>query len=138
MEIKQFRELPPEAILIRNEVFVQEQGFENEFDSIDDISTHLVLFDDALPVATCRYFWDENKKSYIVGRIAVRKQHRGKKLGEMILREAEKSIKELGGSSIYLSAQLRVSKFYVNQGYRMVGEAYYDEFCEHIWMMKEL
>lgn len=138
MEIKQFKELPPEAILIRNEVFVHEQGFENEFDSIDDISIHLVIFEDSLPVATCRYFWDDIKKSYIVGRIAVRKQNRGKKLGEMILRECEKRIKDIGGSSVSLSAQVRVSKFYEKQGYTKISEVYYDEFCEHIWMIKNL
>ena len=56
MEHKTYSTLPPEAILIRREVFMEEQGFQNEFDDIDSMATHLVLFDGDTPAAVCRFF----------------------------------------------------------------------------------
>ena len=45
MEIKIYNQLPDEAKEIRLEVFVKEQGFEEEFDDIDETAAHIVLFD---------------------------------------------------------------------------------------------
>ena len=36
----------PDARAIRQSVFVEEQGFEYEFDDIDEIALHLVLYDE--------------------------------------------------------------------------------------------
>lgn len=44
MEIRVYDELPEEASRIRREVFVEEQGFMEEFDEIDGWANHLVLF----------------------------------------------------------------------------------------------
>ena len=38
--------LPPEAAAIRQAVFVEEQGFQEEFDAIDRHALHLLLFAD--------------------------------------------------------------------------------------------
>ena len=45
MEVKIYNNLPDEAKEIRLEVFVKEQGFEEEFDDIDETAAHIVLFD---------------------------------------------------------------------------------------------
>ena len=45
--------LPPEAAAIRQAVFVEEQGFQEEFDAIDRHALHLLLFADGRPVALC-------------------------------------------------------------------------------------
>ena len=42
MEIRVYDELPEEASRIRREVFVEEQGFMEEFDEIDGWANHLV------------------------------------------------------------------------------------------------
>lgn len=42
MNTKTYTTLPQEAKDIRIEVFMKEQGFENEFDDIDQISSHIV------------------------------------------------------------------------------------------------
>ena len=42
--------LPPEAAAIRQAVFVEEQGFQEEFDAIDRHALHLLLFADGRPV----------------------------------------------------------------------------------------
>ena len=63
MTIKCFDKLPDEAVKIRTLVFVEEQGFKNEFDSIDEIATHIVMFDGDNPVAVGRFFPSENSGS---------------------------------------------------------------------------
>lgn len=49
METKIYNQLPDEAKEIRLEVFVKEQGFEEEFDDIDETAAHIVLFDGSPP-----------------------------------------------------------------------------------------
>ena len=73
MIIESFNYLPLEAKNIRETVFVNEQGFNYEFDDIDDIATHLVLYTDDKAAATCRFFIDKVKDTYLIGRIAVLK-----------------------------------------------------------------
>lgn len=64
-----------EARKIREEVFVKEQGFKDEFDSIDDKAFHLVFFDRNNAYGVCRYFKDDNGE-YVIGRVAVVKSYR--------------------------------------------------------------
>ncbi len=136
MIIKKYNILPDEAKYIRETVFIKEQGFKDEFDSIDDNCIHLVMFDDAHPVATCRVFFDENKGSYILGRLAVLPQYRGRNLGADMVHDAQNVIESMGGSSLMLHAQCRAKSFYEKQGYAPFGDVDYDEDCPHIWMKK--
>ena len=46
----------PEAKLIRQTVFVDEQGFKNEFDDTDNKAYHGILTDNGEPVSTGRLF----------------------------------------------------------------------------------
>jgi len=138
MIIKKYNDLPDEARYIRETVFVKEQGFQEEFDSTDNISTHLVMFDEDKPVATCRFFWDDEANSFILGRLAVIKAYRGRNLGAELVEQAENIIKENGGTSLSLHAQCRAKTFYEKQGYTEFGEMDYDEDCPHIWMKKIL
>lgn len=128
--------LPYEAKLIREEVFCAEQGFINEFDETDTISSHLVAFENDVPIATCRIYPNEN--GYCIGRIAVIKAYRGKKIGAHIIEEAESYIRGQGGKEVSLSAQTRVEEFYRKQGYFSFGAVYLDEDCPHIKMIKKL
>lgn len=133
---KKFIGLNEDVINIRTAVFMQEQGFQNEFDQTDNTCTHLVLYDGTKPIATCRYFVDGN--TYHVGRVAVLKEYRGKNLGAKMMQLAEDEIKKDGGKLIELSAQIRVKDFYQKLGYSSSGNMYLDEYCEHITMKKEL
>lgn len=135
---KVFDTLPKEAELIRKTVFMDEQGFKDEFDDIDSKAFHIVLFSDNEPAATCRVFFDESADSYVLGRLAVMKQFRRQSLGAKAVAEAEKLAASKGGRSIVLHAQCRVSEFYEKQGYVRFGETDYDEGCEHIWMKKNI
>lgn len=136
-KVEIYNNLLPEAKYIREEVFIKEQGFVNEFDETDEIAKHMIVYEDNTPVACCRFFKGENEE-YIIGRLAVLKEHRGKHFGALMLSKAEKYINRQGGKSLSLSAQVRVQDFYEKLGYRSCGEIYFDEYCEHIHMVKEI
>lgn len=138
MTIKEYNYLPEEAKKIRSEVFVKEQGFVEEFDEIDGIAKHMVIYESEQPISTCRIYFNSEKQSFVIGRIAVVKEWRGKNIGAKIINVAEESIKRDGGKSVMLSAQVRVAEFYEKQGYKKQGKAYLDEDCPHIWMKKNL
>ena len=136
MELKIFSGLPDCAREIRQKVFVDEQGFKTEFDDIDETAIHLVGFDGNTPAATCRIFKDKDDGVYILGRLAVLKEYRGKRLGAYVLNEAERYVREIGGKCIVLHAQVRASGFYKKAGYFEFGDEFYDEYCPHISMKK--
>ena len=124
MNAKTYTTLPQEAKNIRIKVFMKEQGFENEFDNIDQISSHIVVFDETKPVGTCRFFKENNH--YTIGRVAVLKE------------SAEKEIKRISGDVIVVHAQVRVSSFYEKQGYIQFGQIDDDEGVPHKWMKKRI
>lgn len=138
MDIRIYRTLPQEARDIRTVVFVDEQGFEEEFDTTDNIATHLVLFENGMPAAVCRVFWDEPTSRYLVGRVAVRLEFRGKGLGAAIMNAAEDQVRKMGGKELHLHAQCRITPFYEAVGYDPYGPIEDDQGCPHIWMRKEL
>ena len=134
MRVELFASLPESAKHIREVVFMQEQGFTDEFDALDERCVHLVAFDGDLPIATCRVWLAED--GYHVGRLAVLKDKRGIGLGSLMLAEAEKHVHALGGCSISLHAQCRAEQFYRKCGYTPYGEIDYDEGVAHIHMKK--
>lgn len=138
MKFKIYNFLSDDAKIIRKQVFMEEQGFKNEFDDIDNISFHIVMYDETRSVATCRVYEDIVKNEYILGRLSVVKEYRGMSLGAKMIGEAERIVKEKGGTSIRLHAQCRVTPFYGQQGYKEYGVIEDDEGCPHIWMKKQL
>lgn len=132
------RVLSPDAMMIRKAVFIEEQGFQNEFDQTDETAFHLVLYADGAPAAVARLFAQQDGAAYTVGRIAVLSQYRGLHLGNHILKEAEQCARRLGAKRLVLSAQCRVQPFYEKNGYTASGDVYLDEFCPHIHMEKML
>lgn len=138
MKFDIFSHLPKEAIHIREMVFMKEQGFNDEFDDIDDTAFHMVAWHDDKAVGTCRFFKGEEKDTYVLGRIAVVKDCRGENVGAKIIHEAEKAVNDMGGKKIILHAQKRAVPFYEKQGYSTFGEIEYEEYCPHIWMEKHI
>lgn len=132
-----YETLPPEALAIRMQVFVREQGFTDEEDEHDGSSIHLVLFDGETPVATCRtYPLDE--ETYLIGRVAVVKSRRGEHVGALVLGEAENEIRRRGGKAVVIHAQMQARDFYLKQGYAERGVFDLDQGCPHTWLDKRL
>lgn len=138
MEAKVFSSLPSEAAKIRRAVFIEEQGFKEEFDETDSRARHLVLYDGEKPVGACRFFAGDTVGDYIIGRLAVIKDYRGRGAGARLLGEAESAVRREGGKRVLLHAQISAKGFYEKQGYSAFGEADSDEGCPHIWMCRRL
>ncbi|WP_455683585.1 GNAT family N-acetyltransferase [Thomasclavelia sp.] len=126
-----------DAKLIRQLVFVEEQGFENEFDDIDEYAYHLVIYLGDKAVATGRMY-AKDQETMILGRIAAIKECRKIGLGSKIVFILENEAKRLGYLTTQLSAQQRAQGFYEKLGYQIQGAVYYDEWCPHVTMRKSL
>lgn len=138
IEIRIYKnKVPAEAETIRREVFVLEQGFSDEFDGFDSISTHLVMFYDDSPVATLR-FYDEGDGSCHVGRVAVKKDRRGYGFGKIIMNEAFELARAEGFIRMTVGAQEDKAGFYISCGFEPDGERYFEQNYPHLPLSKKL
>lgn len=137
MTTKVYEVLPEAAREIREKVFVEEQGFAEEFDSMDKTAFHMVVYDGGRAAATCRYY-EAAAGEYVLGRIAVLREYRGRRIGAEMIAAAEDEVRGAGGRTMLIHAQTRVRVFYEKQGYAAFGDVDFEENREHIWMKKAL
>ncbi len=122
---------------LRIEVFVEEQGVpeENEFDTYDLEVPHLVIFSDGEAVATGRIV-PCGEETVKIGRIAVKKDKRGLRLGEKIVLELLKKAKDDGAKTVCLGAQTHAVGFYEKCGFSLLGTPeYLEENIPHFDMI---
>ena len=131
--------LADDAKLIREEVFVKEQGFAKEFDENDAKSWHLVLYLDGVPISTGRIL-EIDPETYQIGRVAVRERFRHMKVGTYTVKFLCNKALSLGARKAILAAQVDKMSFYRSIGFRPYpnGEIFYDEGVPHIMMYKVL
>lgn len=131
--------LSQDAKQLREEIFVQEQGFQNEFGPEDDRSWSLVLYLDDLPIATGRIL-EIDPETYQIGRVAVKKELRGKTVGSTVLKFLATKARTLGARKIVLNAQLDKLPFYEKAGFAVSSDGLinFDEGKPHVWMEKIL
>ena len=129
--------LPEAAKQIRTEVFIQEQGFADEFDDLDACSYHVLQRQDGTDIGTARIFWESDRRTMHIGRVAVLKAARGGR-GSMLLSACERKAKQLGAQRVILGAQCRARKFYEQNGFRAFGACFDDQGCPHQMMEKML
>ncbi len=132
-----------ECFKIRKEVFVEEQGIpeELEFDNLDKTAIHCLIFstenievmEQNKAVATGRLILSEDG-TFKIGRIAVRKEERGKHYGDMLVKMLISKAFECGARNVKLSAQVRAVKFYESIGFTTLGKVYMEDGIEHIGM----
>ena len=124
---------------VRVAVFMEEQGFEEEFDAIDSIAVHVTLYVDEELAGCARMYRDANNPFCVhFGRIALFKKYRGLGLGKCLVEKLESLAKESGYQEIELSAQHRLLRFYEQMGYETFGKIVYDEGVAHINMRKSI
>jgi len=144
LKIGSWQELRGQALALRNEVFVLEQGvpFEMEEDELDPLCIHAVLFNALnLPIATARLISQSttgNQLSGKVGRMAVKGELRGTHWGSKVLFAIEDVARTRGDKRLILSAQIQAQGFYEKQGYRAVGEPFEEAGIPHVEMQKYL
>ena len=136
MEAQWYNVLPKEAVAIRTEVFMNEPGFQNEFDDIDHTCLHVVIWDKDTYIACGRLILEGDCAH--LGRIAVLKPYRRQKTGSFLVNRMIEKAQEIGCKYVWLSAQSRVHQFYQSLGFLMEGEEYMDEHCPHVNMKKPI
>ena len=112
-----------EALAIRNEVFVQEQGIfkETDIDENDARSMHLVAKMDGDIIGTVRVFPVSGNGHWIGGRLAVRKANRVEHIGAALVREAMKRVKKRGCTKFTAYIQEKNIRFFKRLGWDPVG-----------------
>lgn len=95
----------------------------DEFDEHDgDGTKYIILLDDEYPVATCR-FYELDRRSVMLGRVVVLPEYRAKGLGSLVIREAEKWIREIGYREIRIDSRTNAVGFYEKLGYARLDDS---------------
>ena len=116
---------------IRIRVFVREQGVpaEIELDDEDKRALHLLASLGGRAVGTARIVMRGGQAK--IGRMAVLKSHRRKKVGRNLLTRAVMTAKKQGAREVYLHAQVAVLGFYKSAGFRCVGPVFDEAGIAH-------
>jgi predicted GNAT family N-acyltransferase len=119
------------ALALRREVFIHEQKVpaDEEFDAADFTSTHVVALVEGNVAGTLRFiFTPEHVK---IGRVAVRREQRGRGIAAGMMRWAMDFARARGESRFYLAAQIDKLGFYERFGFRAFGEQFDDGGMPH-------
>ncbi len=124
------------AFYVRREVFIKEQNVPEaeELDEADLSSRHVVVYASDRPVATGRLFNDG--KIWLIGRISVLKECRGKQIGSLVVEKLLEKTVELGVEAVHIHAQTHAISFYEKFGFIAYGETFLEANIEHISMIK--
>jgi ElaA protein len=141
--IKTFQELTTkelyDLIQLRVDVFCVEQNcVYQDLDGKDEKAIHVIGKKNHRIIAYTRVFkpGDYFKESSI-GRVVVRKDERQHKYGYDIMKASIQAVKEyFNETTIKLSAQTYLRKFYNNLGFKEIGEEYLEDGIPHIAMVK--
>lgn len=124
---------------VREQVFMIEQGFHEEFDEIDQTAEHITIYEDSKLVG-CGRLYPKYKSGdcYCIGRIAIMSEFRKLGYGAVVIEKLEAIAKKNCAMSVELDAQCRAMNFYEKLGYEACGEIHLDEHVPHIKMRKSL
>jgi predicted GNAT family N-acyltransferase len=128
IELLDWQSARAEAAPIRYAVFVEEQGvpLEMELDEHDPASLHALAFDGGAAVGTGRLLPDAH-----IGRMAVRREFRGRGVGSAILLRLCEAARGRGEREVVLAAQLHALEFYRAHGFEAYGAVYQDAGIPH-------
>lgn len=126
---------------VREEVFVAEQKvpIEDEGDEFDAVSAHVLARDLAgNPIATGRLVPPQGDAAPRVGRMAVLKAWRGRKVGEALMYALTDRARELGYLRLEMNAQSHAIPFYERFGFVAFGEEFHECGIAHRRMGRDL
>ena len=120
---------------IREQVFIQEQNIaaEDEWDDLDVVSTHFVVYEHEKAIATARLL-----ANHSIGRVAVLKSHRGLNIGQKLMQAVIEYALQQKRPFLFLSSQVYAIGFYQRLGFMTEGEEYLDCGIPHINMKRTL
>ena len=152
-----------DAFEVRRRVFIDEQGYENEFDAIDDDDRclHICGYESGEVVGCARIFPETLERTlggegvsapacalddgvdpdaiYLLGRVAVLPAYRRRGFAGDLVRASEEAARGAGARVCKLHAQRYVTGLYTQLGYEPISDVdYEDEGQPHQWMAKLL
>lgn len=152
-----------DAFAVRRAVFMDEQGYSNDFDGIDDNPScvHLTLYIDGELAGCSRLFPEPLERTlapespqsptcaldagvtaaetYLLGRVAVMPAFRRRGLASVIIAASDEAARQAGARLVKLHAQEYAQDLYAKQGYAEISDVdYEDEGQPHLWMAKRL
>ena len=132
-------ELGAVALPLRIEVFVHEQGVPEalEQDDADANATHAVILHNSDAVGTGRWVL-VGPSTAKIGRLAVRRSHRGQGVGRRILTSLVQDAIKHGINKLCLHAQCDAIEFYEREGFFVVGDPFLEAGIEHVLMTRQL
>ncbi|MFZ8911732.1 MAG: GNAT family N-acetyltransferase [Burkholderiaceae bacterium] len=121
LAVSDWTQLRDLAIPLRRSVFVEEQSVpeDEEFDSFDSISRHVVIAANGIALGTGRLAPDGR-----LGRIAVSEKQRNKGIGRLLVRALLNEAQRLEFPSVYLHAQVQALGFYEQLGFSAESEEF--------------
>jgi len=130
-----------QAFTIRIEVFVKEQGVPledefDEFDTLNGLSEHILVYYNEQPVGTGRVRWVDGIGK--LERICILEPYRKFGLGKVIINALEEIAEEKGVSQVKLHGQTQAEVFYKKLGYQTSSSMFIEDGIPHILMIKEL
>ena len=137
--LKSWKEAKVYAFLVRQEVFILEQGVpaELELDEFDSSAAHVLAYQDAHCIGTGRLL-NLSAKQAQIGRMAVLAKFRGKGVGKQILRKLVELAASQGAREIILHSQVSAIPFYEKLGFQAQGNVYDEAGIPHRNMMLTL
>ena len=130
--LKPWHEAEASAFLVRQAVFIAEQGVpaELELDEHDPLAVHALVLEGGRCIGTARLVDLGNGQAQI-GRMAVLAPFRGKGIGKQILAELIELAKSQGAKSITLRSQVSAIPFYEKLGFQAKGSTYDEAGIAH-------
>jgi len=125
---------------LRTEVFVVEQNcVYQDMDGKDIKALHVICTKENEVIAYTRIFKPGDYMDHAsIGRVVVKKSMREGGYGKEIMLASIKAIKDIfKATTIHLSAQTYLQKFYDELGFTAIGETYLEDDIPHVLMIKE-
>ncbi|CAN5181488.1 GNAT family N-acetyltransferase [soil metagenome] len=127
-----------EVLKLRQDIFIIEQNcIYDDIDGLDYDSAHLLLHgDDDTLIGYLRLVPAGKKFDELsLGRIAIKKEYRGKGYGKNLIKKGLAIAKKWGETSIRIEAQAHLVNYYANLGFKTNSETYDVDGIPHIQMM---
>ena len=130
-------ELGEDALDVRIEVFVDEQGIplELETDLEDASALHAVAYNGIGQVVATGRLLPSKAGQAKIGRMAVKRVLRGAGQGAGVLLALQAEARKRGDREVVLHAQCSAQGFYESMGYQVRGEVFQEDGLAHVEML---
>jgi predicted GNAT family N-acyltransferase len=130
--IKPWKEAQTDAFLVRQEVFIQEQGVpaELELDEYDPLAAHALAYIDGRCIGTGRLV-DLGSGQAQIGRMAILANFRGAGVGKQVLEKLVQLASSKQAELIVLHSQVAAIPFYEKLGFEAKGPIYDEAGIPH-------